>query len=239
VTGQALPAGNDLDNITRGHPAIFRRGDGHIAVANSAAFALSGVSSKPNGCAGRVFKEMASHLRYRGNVTGGWRRETSLCRQSFVPIFLVLHDRRVGLHLVLVKNALRAISSLLFKLLRMTLAFLCLEVIYCRQWKRIPLAGWKSGALLLTLAVQAVLATAFAFTIQRVGSSKFWRLCVSDIVRRADGGASSVMPSSATDNVRAASNKCCRVINRYNRPRPSHELLAILGKDTVTAWQQG
>jgi hypothetical protein len=168
VTGQALPAGNDLDNITRGHPAIFRRGDGHIAVANSAAFALSGVSSKPNGCAGRVFKEMASHLRYRGNVTGGWRRETSLCRQSFVPIFLVLHDRRVGLHLVLVKNALRAISSLLFKLLRMTLAFLCLEVIYCRQWKRIPLAGWKSGALLLTLAVQAVLATAFAFTIQEL-----------------------------------------------------------------------
>ena len=42
-----------------------------------------------------------------------------------------------GSTFVLVKNALRDISPLLFNLLRMGLAFLCLAVVYRRQWKRI------------------------------------------------------------------------------------------------------
>jgi predicted amidohydrolase YtcJ len=43
---KTLPTGQDLDSVTLGHPAIFSRVDGHIAVANSAAFALSGVNNQ-------------------------------------------------------------------------------------------------------------------------------------------------------------------------------------------------
>jgi drug/metabolite transporter (DMT)-like permease len=59
-----------------------------------------------------------------------------------------------GSTFVLVKDALRDISPLLFNLLRMALAFLCLAILYRRQWKHITRAGWKSGALLgLLLAI--------------------------------------------------------------------------------------
>jgi drug/metabolite transporter (DMT)-like permease len=59
-----------------------------------------------------------------------------------------------GSTFVLVKSVLRDISPLLFNLLRMALAFLCLAVLYRKQWKRIRRAGWVSGALLgCTLAV--------------------------------------------------------------------------------------
>ena len=42
-TDKALPARSDLDQVTEGHPAIFSRIDGHIAVANSAALAAAGI----------------------------------------------------------------------------------------------------------------------------------------------------------------------------------------------------
>jgi drug/metabolite transporter (DMT)-like permease len=59
-----------------------------------------------------------------------------------------------GSTFVLVKSALRDITPLLFNLLRMALAFLCLAVLYRRQWKRITRAGWVSGALVgLMLAI--------------------------------------------------------------------------------------
>src|SRR5271156_724852 len=59
-----------------------------------------------------------------------------------------------GSTFVLVKDALRDISPLLFNLLRMALAFLCLAVVYRRQWKHISPAGWKNGAILgLILAI--------------------------------------------------------------------------------------
>ena len=43
---KTLPTRQDLDTVSRGHPAIFTRVDGHIAVANSAALALSGVTNQ-------------------------------------------------------------------------------------------------------------------------------------------------------------------------------------------------
>jgi drug/metabolite transporter (DMT)-like permease len=59
-----------------------------------------------------------------------------------------------GSTFVLVKGALHDVSPLLFNLLRMVLAFLCLAVVYRRHWKQISRAGWKSGALIgLFLAV--------------------------------------------------------------------------------------
>ena len=45
-SGQALPTCQDLDAITGGHPAIFVRVDGHIAVANKAALQAAGVTGK-------------------------------------------------------------------------------------------------------------------------------------------------------------------------------------------------
>jgi drug/metabolite transporter (DMT)-like permease len=59
-----------------------------------------------------------------------------------------------GSTFVLVKDALRDISPLLFNLIRMALAFLCLAIVYRRRWKRISAAGWRSGALVgLFLAI--------------------------------------------------------------------------------------
>jgi len=59
-----------------------------------------------------------------------------------------------GSTFVLVKDALRDISPLLFNLIRMALAFLCLAVVYRRRWRRISAAGWRSGALVgLFLAI--------------------------------------------------------------------------------------
>jgi drug/metabolite transporter (DMT)-like permease len=59
-----------------------------------------------------------------------------------------------GSTFVLIKSALRDITPLLFNLLRMAIAFLCLAVVYRRQWKLITRAGWVSGSLLgLILAV--------------------------------------------------------------------------------------
>jgi predicted amidohydrolase YtcJ len=44
--GQKLPARQDLDTVTAGHPAIFVRVDGHIAVANSAALQAAGITAQ-------------------------------------------------------------------------------------------------------------------------------------------------------------------------------------------------
>ena len=75
-----------------------------------------------------------------------------------------------GSTFVLLKAALRDISPLLFNLLRMTIAFLCLAVVYRRQWKRITPSGWKSGAIL-----GLMLAAAYQFQtsgLQRTTPSK-------------------------------------------------------------------
>lgn len=51
---QALPTRADLDRVTGGHPAIFGRVDGHIAVANSAALRAAGISrDTPNPAGGK------------------------------------------------------------------------------------------------------------------------------------------------------------------------------------------
>ncbi len=50
--GQTLPTRQDLDRVTAGHPAIFVRVDGHIAVANSAALQVAGISGQTQPPAG-------------------------------------------------------------------------------------------------------------------------------------------------------------------------------------------
>jgi len=44
--GQVLPTRQDIDIMTNGHPAIFVRIDGHIAIANTAALRAAGITGK-------------------------------------------------------------------------------------------------------------------------------------------------------------------------------------------------
>ncbi len=44
--GQTLPTRQDIDVMTNGHPAIFVRVDGHIAIANTAALQAAGITGK-------------------------------------------------------------------------------------------------------------------------------------------------------------------------------------------------
>ena len=60
-----LPSREDLDQVTDGHPAIFRRVDGHMGVANSAALAAAGITSATPEPSGSKIDRDAS-----GNPTG-------------------------------------------------------------------------------------------------------------------------------------------------------------------------
>jgi predicted amidohydrolase YtcJ len=62
---QTLPTRQDLDRVSAGHPALFDRVDGHIAVANSAALGIAGVTRQTPNPAGGQFDRDAS-----GDLTG-------------------------------------------------------------------------------------------------------------------------------------------------------------------------
>jgi len=63
--GANLPTRADIDAVTAGHPAIFRRVDEHMAVANSAALAAAGITSATPDPPGAKIDRDAS-----GNPTG-------------------------------------------------------------------------------------------------------------------------------------------------------------------------
>jgi predicted amidohydrolase YtcJ len=81
-TQQMLPTRQDLDTVSHGHPAFFIRVDGHIAVANSAALAMSGVTKQTQNPPGSQFDHDA-----RGELTGIVRegRALDLIRQHVPP----------------------------------------------------------------------------------------------------------------------------------------------------------
>jgi hypothetical protein len=91
--GATLPTRQDIDAAAMGHPAIFTRVDGHIAVADSAALAASGITkATPNPQGGAVDHGA------NGEPTG-IIRETA---QSLVHIPPpMLEQRRRGLELAL------------------------------------------------------------------------------------------------------------------------------------------
>jgi predicted amidohydrolase YtcJ len=71
-TPKTLPTRKDLDAVTRGHPAFFVRVDGHIAVANSVALALSGLTNQtPDPQGGQLDHDGD------GNLTGIVREDSS------------------------------------------------------------------------------------------------------------------------------------------------------------------
>jgi predicted amidohydrolase YtcJ len=80
-TRQTLPERQDLDAVSHGHPAFFVRVDGHIAVANSAALALSGVTNQTPNPPGSQFDHDA-----HGELTGIVREDRALdLIQQHVP----------------------------------------------------------------------------------------------------------------------------------------------------------
>ncbi|HYG99343.1 MAG TPA: amidohydrolase [Terriglobales bacterium] len=70
--GRKLPSRQDLDAVTNGHPAIFVRVDGHIAVANSAALNVWGITKKtPDPEGGKIVRDAS------GEPTGILRESAS------------------------------------------------------------------------------------------------------------------------------------------------------------------
>jgi predicted amidohydrolase YtcJ len=64
-TAQVLPSRQDLDSVTAGHPAIFTRVDGHIAVANTAALEAAKIGrGTPDPPGGKIDRDAA------GGATG-------------------------------------------------------------------------------------------------------------------------------------------------------------------------
>jgi predicted amidohydrolase YtcJ len=91
-TNQTLPTRQDLDRVSRGHPAILSRVDGHIAVANSAAFALSGVTNQTPNPRGSQFDHDA-----QGDLTGIVRESQAqnLIRRHIPPPTPELRKRAI------------------------------------------------------------------------------------------------------------------------------------------------
>jgi predicted amidohydrolase YtcJ len=55
---QKTPVREDIDSVTNGHPAIFNRVDGHIAIANSAALKTAGITAQtPDPHGGKIDRD--------------------------------------------------------------------------------------------------------------------------------------------------------------------------------------
>ena len=79
-TDQKLPTRQDLDMYTHGHPAVFVRVDGHIAVANTAALQAGGVTAQTTAPPGGKIDLDAS-----GQPTGILRETARKLVESKVP----------------------------------------------------------------------------------------------------------------------------------------------------------
>jgi predicted amidohydrolase YtcJ len=75
-----LPTRLDVDQVTAGHPAVFSRVDGHIAVANSAALAAAGINRNTIDPAGGKFDHDSG-----GELTGIVREGAVALVYSHVP----------------------------------------------------------------------------------------------------------------------------------------------------------
>ncbi len=95
-----LPSRTDLDQLTGGHPAIFRRVDEHMAVANSAALAAAGISASTPDPAGAKIDRDAS-----GNPTG-ILREASASAIVYAKVPPPTLDERRRAYAVAIADAL-------------------------------------------------------------------------------------------------------------------------------------
>ena len=102
---QQLPNKADLDAVTEGHPAFFVRVDGHIAIANSAALKIAGLSRNtkdlPGGHADRDSN---------GELTGIVREQTKDAFYRVIPPISAA-KRRQAVELVLAEAARWGLTS--------------------------------------------------------------------------------------------------------------------------------
>jgi predicted amidohydrolase YtcJ len=105
-SSQTLPTRRDIDAVSHGHPAFFVRVDGHIAVANSAALALSGVTNQTPNPPGSQFDHDA-HGELTGIVREG--RALDLIQQHVPP---PTHEmRRLAILLAMDDAAAQGVTS--------------------------------------------------------------------------------------------------------------------------------
>lgn len=101
-----LPSRSDLDKATGDHPAIMTRVDGHIAVVNSAALKLAGITAATKDPEGGAYDRDA-----KGEPTGILRESAKdLFIEKFVPK-PSLSQRRRGIELALREAAEHGITS--------------------------------------------------------------------------------------------------------------------------------
>jgi len=104
--GQALPTRQDFDAMTGDHPAIFTRVDGHIAVANSAALKVAGITKDTQDPAGGKIDRDA-----RGEPTGILREGAGDAVYSAIPK-PSLPERRQAIQLALGEAARSGLTSI-------------------------------------------------------------------------------------------------------------------------------
>jgi predicted amidohydrolase YtcJ len=104
--GKRLPSHLDLDKVTDGHPAVFTRVDGHIAVANSAALAATGIGRSTADLAGGKFDRSPD-----GELTGIARENAVELIYSRVPA-PTRKQRQTALRLAIQEAISHGITSL-------------------------------------------------------------------------------------------------------------------------------
>jgi predicted amidohydrolase YtcJ len=103
---QALPTRQDLESVTDGHPAIFTRVDGHIAVANSAALRIARITKvTPDPSGGKIDRDAT------GEPTGILREVAGDAVYSAVPK-PSLAQRRRAIELALTEAARSGLTSI-------------------------------------------------------------------------------------------------------------------------------
>jgi predicted amidohydrolase YtcJ len=102
---QQLPNKSDLDSVTGGHPAFFVRVDGHIAVANSAALKIAGLTRNTKDLPGGHADRDSS-----GELTGIVREQTKDAFYRVIPPISAA-KRRAAIELVLAEAARWGLTS--------------------------------------------------------------------------------------------------------------------------------
>ncbi len=104
--GQKFPARGDLDSVSREHPMLFTRVDGHVAVANSLALQMAGVTRETKDPPGGSIERNAA-----GEPTGMLKENAmGLVRSKLPP--LTPEQRRRGIELALAEAARFGVTSM-------------------------------------------------------------------------------------------------------------------------------
>jgi predicted amidohydrolase YtcJ len=102
---ERLPSRQDVDAVTEGHPAIFTRVDGHIAVANTAALAAAGINrTTPDPSGGKIDRDPA------GESTGILREGARDAVDNVIPPRSAA-QRRKAIELALAETARWGLTS--------------------------------------------------------------------------------------------------------------------------------